>query len=243
MYTTSDIARKNNIHPNTVHFYERLGLISTVPRSANGYRVFGHHHMVQVMVLRCIFLDEWPGDAIRKASNKVIAAMKSWDLDAARHYTQAYKETIEAERKKTRQAIHILEQWSETSTMSEMDETYTRREASAFLGVTPEALRNWERNDLISIPRRGQHQTRFYGQREMERLKVIYILRQSKFSMSAIHNCLTKLDAGDLKEALKALQHPNEEENIWTGDRWLGVLERTAAKADQILTIIDESKK
>lgn len=247
MYRTSDIARKTNIHPNTVRFYERLGLISTVPRSANGYRVFDHRHLVQVMVLRCIFLDEWPGEAIRKASKKIISAMKSWDLDAARHNTQVYKETIEAERKKARQAIHILEQWSEISIIQDKrhngSETYKRREASTLLGVTPEALRNWERNDLIHIPRRGQHQTRVYGQREMERLRVIYLLRQAKFSMSAIHNCLTKLDTGKRREALNALQHPNEEGTFWTGDRWLAVLERTAAKADQILRILDDVKK
>ncbi len=243
MYKTSDIARKNNIHPNTVRFYERLGLISSVSRNANGYRVFNHRHLVQVMVLRCIFLDDWPGEAIRKASKEIIAAMKSWDLDAARHFTQAYKKVIEAERQKALQAIHILEKWSEIPAMSNTDQTYNRREASALLGVTPEALRNWERNDLIHIPRRGQHQTRFYTQREMERLKVIYLLRQAKFSMSAIHNCLTKLDDGHRRDALNALQHPNEEGNIWTGDRWLSVLERTAAKADQILKILDDAKK
>ena len=243
MYRTSDIAKKNHIHPNTVRFYERLGFISAVPRAANGYRVFDRRHLTQVRVLRCIFLDDWPGNAIRKTSMNIITAMKTWDLTAARQHTLTYKKTIETETEKARHAIHILEQWSDTLKIMDGEETYNRQEASSLLGVTPEALRNWERNDLICIPRRGQHQTRVYGPQEMKRLKVIYLLRQARFSMSAIHNCLVKLDAGNLREALKSLENPDEETAIWTGDRWLAVLQRTASKADEILRILNEAEK
>ncbi|MEN1761528.1 MerR family transcriptional regulator [Anoxynatronum sibiricum] len=282
MYRTSDIASMAHIHPNTVRFYERLGLISPVPRSANGYRIFDDRHLVQVNVLRCIYLDEWPGEAIRKASLHIVEALKVWDLAAARRHAQSYQSTIAAEAEKARQAIEILSQWAaHTAILSESgrasgdpstaptalaaDDPLTspettgetlrkiisprqvlcprdvknprdvlnRREAATLIGVTPEALRNWERNDLIQVPRSGQHQTRFYGQREIQRLQVIYLLRQARFSMSAIHRCLSKLDAGHPEEALNALKLPHAEA-VWTGDRWLAVLEMFAAKADEI---------
>lgn len=246
MYKTSDIARKTNIHPNTVRFYERLGLIAAVPREKNRYRVFDDRHLTQIKVLRCIYLDDWPGEAIRKASLHLMEALKAWDLPAARRCTQAYQKTIAAETEKARQAIDILRQWSEKAVMesawsaaAEPGETHSRRDAAAIIGVTPEALRNWERNDLIRIPRQGKHQTRGYGLLEMDRLKVIYLLRQSRFSMSAIHRCLTKLDAGLRDEALKSLKQPNEEDIVWTGDRWLAVLQRTAVKAREIEKILD----
>ena len=250
MYKTSEIARKTSIHPNTVRFYERLGLISAVARDRNGYRIFHDRHLAQIMILRCIYLDDWPGDAIRKASMAVVKAMKAWDLQKARRLIQIYKTTIEAEREKARQAIDILWQWSEQrdwtpepGAAEEPGETHSRREAAAIIGVTPEALRNWERNDLIRIPRHGQHQTRVYSPRDMERLKVIYLLRQSRFSMSAIHRCLVKLDAGQRDEALKSLKHPNEEDVVWTGDRWLEVLQRTAEKVREIEEILDRVEK
>ena len=242
MYRTSDIAKINNIHPNTVLFYERLGLISPVPRESNGYRVFNERHLVQVMVLRCIYLDEWPGKPIRKASLKIIEALKSWDLAAAHECAKAYKKTIASEYEKAQQAIHILEKWT-AETKPEAGNTYTRREAASMLGVTSEALRNWERNDLVRIPRKGPHQTRVYGPKEMERLQVIYLLRQARFSMSVIHRCLLKLDAGLRQEALEALKHPHEEETVWTGDRWLAVLERTGNMASRIEDILNQAEK
>ena len=242
MYRTSDIAKKTKIHPNTVLFYERLGLISPVPREANGYRIFNDRHLVQVMILRCIYLDEWPGKPIRKASLRIIEALKSWDLAATRENTKAYKKTIAMEYEKAQQAIRILEKWT-AATKPEVGDTYTRREAASILGVTPEALRNWERNDLVRIPRNGPQQTRVYGHKEMERLKVIYLLRQARFSMSVIHHCLLKLDAGLRQEALETLKHPHEEETVWTGHRWLAVLEQTANMANRIENILNQAEK
>ena len=250
MYKTSDIAKIAGIHPNTVRFYERLGLITPVPRDTNGYRLFDHRHLTQVRVLRCIYLDDWPGEAIRTASMELIKTLKNWNLSAARISLQVYRQTIAEETVKARQAIDILRQWSEKqaaqpapSSLIESVESHSRTEAAAIIGVTPEALRNWERNDLIRIPRQGLHQTRCYGPREMERLKVIYLLRQSRFSLSAIHRCLALLDAGQRDGAMQVLKHPREEDIVWTGDQWLNVLQRTAEKAAEIEDILHRLEK
>jgi DNA-binding transcriptional MerR regulator len=239
-YKTSDIARKTDIHPNTVRFYERIGLISSVPREENRYRLFNNKHLYQVMVLRCVFLDDWPGENIRKASIKIIDAMKSWELEATRKYTEEYVQVINKEYEKAIEAIRILKQWSDQGVVKESGEIYSRSEAATVVGVTPEALRNWERNGLIDIPRVGKNRSRIYGRKEMERLKIIYMLRQSRYSMSAIHRCLNKLDNGYSEEALEALHNPNEEDIVWTGDHWLYVIQKTADKAEEIFKILDE---
>ncbi|SNS51847.1 DNA-binding transcriptional regulator, MerR family [Anaerovirgula multivorans] len=239
-YKTSDIARKTNIHPNTVRFYERIGLILPAPRAENGYRLFNDRHLYQVMVLRCIFLDEWPGENIRKASIKIIDAMKSWELKAARNYTKEYIQIIEIEYEKAKEAVKILKQWSDHVMVEEPGEIHSRAEAATVIGVTPEALRNWERNGLIGVPRVGKNQRRIYGRKEIERLRIIYMLRQAKYSMSAIHKCLKKFDAGCNEEALEALHNPNKEDIVWTGDHWLYVLQKTADKAEEIFKILDK---
>lgn len=239
-YKTSDIARKTNIHPNTVRFYERVGLISPVPRAENGYRLFDRRHLYQVMVLRCIFLDEWPGKNIREASIKIIDAMKFWKLKAARKYTKEYIEIIEIECEKAKEAVEILKKWAEHVMLEESREIYSRVEASAIIGTTPETLRNWERNGLLDVPRVGKNQRRIYGRKEIKRLKVIYMLRQAKYSMSAVHKCLKKFDAGYNEEALDVLHNPNEEDIVWTGDHLLHVLQKTEDKAEEIFKILDE---
>lgn len=239
-YKTSDIARKTNIHSNTVRFYERIGFILPAPRGDNGYRLFDQRHLYQVMVLRCIFLDEWPGKNIRKASFKIIQAMKSWELKAAREYTKEYIQIIEIEYEKAKKANEILKKWASHSRLEESREVYSRIEAAVIIGTTPEALRNWERNELIEVPRIGKNQKRIYRGKEIERLRVIYMLRQARYSMSAIHKCLRKFDAGYNEEALEALHNPKEEDIVWTGDHLLYVLQKTEKKAEEILKILDE---
>lgn len=243
LYKTSDIAKITKIHSNTVRFYERIGLIWPAQRRENGYRLFSNKHLYQVRVLRCIFLDEWPGDNIRKASLKIIDAMKVWDLKAARRYTEEYIKAISVEYEKAKEAIEILKQWADKTTVEESAEIYSRPEAAAVIGVTSEALRNWERNELINVPRIGKNQKRIYGRKEMERLRIIYMLRQARYSMSAIHNCLKKLDNGCSKEAFELLHHPKEEDIVWTGDHWIEVLQKTAEKAEEIFKILDEIKE
>lgn len=238
-YKTSDIAQKNNIHPNTVRFYERVGLILPAPRAENGYRLFDRRHLYQVMILRCIFLDEWPGENIRKASIKIIDAMKLWELKTARMYTEEYMQIIEIEFGKAEKAVEILKKWADHMMVEESGESYSRVEASTIIGTTPEALRNWERNELIDVPRVGKNQRRIYGKKEIKRLRVIYMLRQAKYSMSAIHKSLKKFDAGCKEEALDALHNLNEEDIVWTGDHLLYTLRKTADKAEEILKILD----
>lgn len=242
-FKTSDIARKANIHPNTVRFYEQIGYISPVLRAKNGYRLFNYRHLYQVMVLRCIFFDDWPGKRLREASLKIIDSLKLWELKAARTYTEDYIRLIKLEYEKAEEAAQILKKWANSICIPQLGKTYNRIEAAELIGNTPETLRNWERNGLIDVPRIGENKKRIYGQQEIERLKVIYMLRQSRYSMSAIHRCLKKFDAHCNEEALVALHNPETEDVVWTGDHWLCVLEKTYRKAKEILEILDKIEK
>ncbi|MGN0762525.1 MAG: MerR family transcriptional regulator, partial [Aristaeellaceae bacterium] len=51
-YTTSEIARLQGIHPNTVRLYEAWRLIPQAERKANGYRVFTDVHLAQLRLVR-----------------------------------------------------------------------------------------------------------------------------------------------------------------------------------------------
>ncbi len=230
-YKTSDIAKKVNVHPNTVRFYEKEGLISSVPRAKNGYRLFENKHLYQIMVLKCIFFDEWPGENIRKASFKIIESMKLWELKVARQYTREYIEVIKMEYEKAEKAVKILKKWSSNIICEESLNTYNRLETSLIIGTTPETLRNWERNDLINVPRIGNNQKRVYRKKEIERLRVIYMLRQGKYSMSAIYRCLKQYDTGFNNKALDELHNPKEEDIMHAGDHWIYVLKKSIKKS------------
>ena len=55
-----------------------------------------------------------------------------------------------------------------------------------LLNTTPEAVPNWERNGLITVPRLSNGK-RVYGEKELEELRVIRSLRSAHYSINAIY--------------------------------------------------------
>ena len=65
-YRTSEIAKMMGIHPNTVRFYEKWGLITKPVREKNGYRVFTDLHICQIQIARLGFEIEILQNGLRK---------------------------------------------------------------------------------------------------------------------------------------------------------------------------------
>jgi DNA-binding transcriptional MerR regulator len=244
-YRTIDLARAAGIHPNTVRAYERIGFISRAPRAANGYRVFGEKHLCQLRICRCIFGGAFLGRELRRASLRVIRAAEAWDLPRARQRAEEYLARVERELAVARQTADILARWARGTRAAEDSRTYTRRAMAKQIGVTEEALRNWERNGLLCVPRTGPNRVRCYRAEERERLRVIYMLLQSGFSMSAIHHSLLRYDEGDPAGVVEALGTVESGEGgTWTsaGDHWIEALEEARRGAEQVLFLLEEAR-
>ncbi len=238
-YRTNEIAKAASIHVNTVRFYERIELISPVPRKKNNYREYSYRHLAQILVLRHLFLDEWPGRAVRDASYKIIEAMKEWNLSQARAATNDYREVVKQERDKTIETIGILKDWSSQKEVKGDSFELDYNQAAEMIGVTKETIRGWERNRLVAIPRKGPGRVRCFTTHVCQRLQVIYLLRQAQFSLSAIYTALKSLDKGDDALAMESLEAPEKDLVFTSGDHVLEVLNETLDKAGDLIKFLD----
>ena len=67
------------------------------------------------------------------------------------------------------------------------------------------------------------------------------MLRQTGYSISSIHRCLTMFDTGYKDIGLILLNKPEDEENLLSaGDHWLSVLNNLEHDAVNILPLIDQ---
>lgn len=66
--------------------------------------------------------------------------------------------------------------------MKRFDEYMRIKEAAEFLGVTPNTLRNWEKEDKIKVYRNPQNSYRLYKKEDLEQLlnKIAPALEVSK---------------------------------------------------------------
>jgi DNA-binding transcriptional MerR regulator/DNA-binding Xre family transcriptional regulator len=243
IYKTAELAREVGVHPNTIRFYENAGLISQAPRENNGYRIFTVRHLYQIRICRCILGIIWTGRVIRASAMKILEAMREWDISKAMSCAQAHMKLVEKEYATALETAAILKQWADKGVFPQTGRFYSRQEVSVLVGVTMEILRNWERNGLIAVPRTGVNKTRLYGDAEIARLRVIYMLRQTNYSVSAIHRSLALHDHGNAAGAVLALNQPESDDEIMyvsAGDHWLESLSATADLARKMISIIKE---
>lgn len=91
-------------------------------------------------------------------------------------------------------------------------ETVSSKTAAKILDITMDTLRNWERNNLIHIPRHPSNGYRLYGCDEINKLRVIRVLRRSNYSNMAILRAMQKLESGSAEGLREALDSPDLDE-------------------------------
>ncbi|MCR8964405.1 MerR family transcriptional regulator [Brevibacillus halotolerans] len=211
MYKTKEIATLVGVHPNTVRIYEEWRFISPVPRQANGYRIYSDIHLFQLMVARTLFRCEIVQGDIRKRARAIVYTCGQENFAKAEELTIDYLTNLEREYVHALSATKVVEKWlREDPTVS--TRTYSRTEVALLLDITSEAVRNWERNGLITVPRLDNGY-RAYGERELEQLRVIRSLRSAHYSINAILRLLKQIQQPS-PDIFAILNTPTDEEDI-----------------------------
>jgi DNA-binding transcriptional MerR regulator len=234
---TSDLAKEVGVHINTIRLYEAQGFLPEIPRAPNGYRQYTLSHLEQArlahMALRWPYLvsdKQLLADLVKSACNR--------DLGMAMELAYQYLAHVRVERTYAEAAIEFLERWAAGHLIDSSPQKMHIRQAAAYLNVTVDMLRNWERNGLIAIPRDAANQYRLYGTKEFGRLRVIRMLVKSGYSMMAILQMLLQFDAGktdNLREALDLPRDDGQHEAFVVADRWLSSLVELEERAQQII--------
>lgn len=234
--STSQIAKAVGVHPNTVRLYEKWGFLPPVLRSPKGYRRFTKAHLDQMRLARTAFQSSYPGKKIRKSIVNLVHLSASGNLGEALEMAYKHLALVRSEQALAEAAVELLERWADGLAADATGKLLQTKEAAELLGTTIDALRNWERNNLIRVPRNPANGYRLYGPAEIARLRVIRMLSHAGYSMMAILRMLTSLDqekGGDLRSLLDT---PRPDEEVFTAfDRWLTSLKNEENRALEII--------
>jgi DNA-binding transcriptional MerR regulator len=228
---TTDLAKAIGVHPNTVRLYEEWGFMPPVPRAPNGYRQFRQEHLDCLRLARLALQWPYPGgkDPVLEMVRRAVAG----DLGGARESAQTYLDHIGRERALAESAVDVLERWAQGNPDDDaVGHPLRIKDAAHLLDLTPDALRSWERNGLLSVPRAPANRYRLYGAAEIGRLRVIRLLRQAGYSTMAILRLMQHLDEGRTEGLREVLDTPRPDEDVFSAaDRWLSALAEQAARA------------
>ena len=157
-YKTSEVAKVAGVHPNTVRLYEALGLLQTVRRGNNNYRLYTLAHLEQMRLARIALKSACVEGNIRKLAISIIKTAAKGTLGLALEEAYDYLDHIKNEQSKAKEALAILKKWmNKKNEPGAKDILLGRRDTARLLGVSIDALRNWERNGLLDVPRNNKN--------------------------------------------------------------------------------------
>lgn len=241
-YSTSEVARRIGIHPNTVRLYEAWGLIPRAERRANGYRVFTDFHLAQLQLVRVAFRTEVLRNGLRRRIVEAVKASAAGDFDRALRLTGAYRQQVEDERENAAEAIRIARRICDggagESPAGQEPQTLGRRQVCEALGLSVDTLRSWERNGLLPV-RWAPDGCRCYTDGDVDRLMMIRALRCAGYSLEAILRLLRTLERDPQADMERALNTPEEcAEIISVCDRLLVSLREAGENAGEMTGLL-----
>ncbi len=238
-YYIKEVSAKTGVKAGTIRFYEKLGFLEPVARMSNQYRVVNEHHAYQIKICSLVF-GGFVNTRLRKISMNIIAAAKDWDLEAYDRATQNYLQAVEQDITRTKKAVSIVTKQIE---QDENDERkYSKKEAAELLCVTPETIRNWERNSLL--PPKEPYSRRQYQTNEIRRMYIIRFLLDTGYSCMAILRFLTAYDDGLNQKATGFLLGTVEDAELQSrADQYLKSLFRARTQADTLCLVLTDMKK
>lgn len=243
-YSTFEIAKAVNVHPNTVRLYEKWGYLPKIPRNKNGYRIFKNEHLEQMRLARIAFRCEFIQGNIRKKAANIVILGAQGKLKEALIFAEEYKKHVKKELKQAEKAAFIVQNLLNQESGNKTGPYMNRKEVAGNLGVSIDVLRNWELNGLISVPRNPQNGYRVYGKKEINRLIVIRTLREANYSLMAILRMLRHFDYGKPVSIKEALNTPGSgEEIVDATDKWISTLEQTERDALELIKHLEKMIK
>jgi DNA-binding transcriptional MerR regulator len=239
-YTTSEIARRFNIHPNTVRLYEEIGFITKPERKKNGYRIFTTLHIQQLVLVRLALKCELVQNGLRQEAVEIIRLTASGMLASAGESAEKYLHNIRKEIVMAQEALEIAKNIT-AAPYAKM--VLTRKQTADKLGITIDTLRNWEMNGLLRVKRR-QNGYRIYNSEDVKKLKIIRCLRNANYSLTAILRLLNDMTQSTNIDFIKSIDTPKESEEIVSVcDRLITSLTNAEKDALSIIKQIEIIKK
>lgn len=238
IYSTAEIAKQFNVHPNTIRFYEKVGLMPKIDRKENGYRIFTKRHMLQIELIKVGFQSEILASRLRKQVIGIIKVTANEEYGQAEVLLATYQKNLEQEERHAKEAIVITEQLLKED-ISEEDKLLfnNRQEAADYLGITKNVLREWERSGLLNVASdmRGHH---LYRLKDIQRAKIIRTLRNAHYSMMAVLRMLNAIQRDEEIDIMNAIDTTLEDDIVYATDRFitaLGQAKRDVKKMKVIL--------
>lgn len=198
---TIDLARAGGVVVEVVRTYERLGFLPLVERAPNGYRRYEARHMAAMLTSRTLIAGVGWQPAL-----EIMRCLHTGDLDAAVARTIACHAELDRRRNDLLATLELLRVTAAVDSPMRVRRPVTIGEAARLVDVHVSVLRFWEQRGLLKPARDAVSRYRLYDGRQIQRLRVIALLRRAGYDFDAVQLVLNPLAAGKPQFAITAAE-------------------------------------
>ena len=239
-YRTSQIASMMKIHPNTVRLYEEIGLVEPAERLINGYRMFNDSHILQYSIARLTLSMDKRHKSIRK---KAILISKNIGMKKNSYASVLSEELINDIQMEKDNIKKVQDKYSLVITGKEQQEKriyLTRKKAAQYINTSADSIRNWESKGLIQVSRR-LNGYRIYIEDDIEKMRIIKVLKGLGYSLDEIKASIDKLDEELENEEVYLYGQSRQYKKLMKDcDRYLADIQKAEDAALKINQIIQD---
>lgn len=189
---TAEVSTASGYSVQQVRDLERLGVIPTAVRAANGYRHYTPVHVHALGAYRRLALAIGPVDARR-----LLAGIWSMTVADAAAEIGSLHVRLATERARLLQAQHALRDIrveAGSGSGSDPDGPMGITELATALGVRGSTLRFWEQEGLVASRRVTSLRVRVYDPAGVRAARIVAALRSAGYRIPAVRSILASLD-------------------------------------------------
>ena len=202
---TRDVAHASGYSVQQVRDLERLGVIPSATRSANGYRSYTGAHVHALRAYRGL-----AGAIGAVAARRLLAELHGKSLAEAAATITAVHVVLAGERDealRAQAALRAIRAEAGAREPERSDDAMTITELATALDVRTSTLRYWEQEGLVSPERVTSQRARRYGVGAIREARIVAALRNSGYGIPAVRATMGLLHGlGGTAEAERILQ-------------------------------------
>ncbi|AYB42989.1 MerR family transcriptional regulator [Paenibacillus lautus] len=197
-----DIAKKLGVTTTALKHYEKWGIVPPAERAPNGYRLYTEEHAAYFECIRAMF----PGFGV-DVTKQVMKKLQERELDDALWIVSEVQSRLQQDKILAERTIRILE----TEQLDAVDargrkKELTIGEVAAEIGVPTSAIRHWEKEGVLILPRNQDNGYRKFDGAQIRQIMIIRILRSANYPLEVIKDVLHQLEHHQVHNARRVLK-------------------------------------
>lgn len=198
----SAMAKRLNMSTSALRHYENWGIIPPVPRLKNGYRAYGDAHFAYLTCIRAM-LPGFGMDLVKEAMKLVQEGHLMPVLDLVGESQTRLLENL----KMTKETIRLLETGNFQGEELIRKRQFTIGEVANLAKVTPTAIRYWEKEGLIHLPKSPSSGYRMFSEGHLRQILFIRSLKHTLYYLAPIKSIVQQLEHSNPETLKNAAEH------------------------------------